>query len=63
MNPEEYDIEKLREDIIKEFGSQRGVLAFYWKLDGSMMYLEPSDQDYLLIALQMGLDLEKYRRE
>ena len=63
MNPEEYDIEKLREDIIKEFGSWKGLLDFYWKRDGSMMYLEPSDQDYLLIALQMGLDLEKYRRE
>ena len=60
MNPEEYDMDILREDLIKEFGNWKRLLDYYWNLDCSMAGMEPSDHDCLLIAMQLGIDLEKY---
>ena len=62
MNLEEYDMDILREDLIKEFGNWKRLLDYYWNLDYTMAGMEPSDYDYLLIAIQLGINLEKYRR-
>ena len=43
MNPEEYDMDIIREDLIKEFGNWKRLLDYYWDLDCSMAGMEPSE--------------------
>jgi len=59
---EEYYMDDLRDDIRKEFEGDEDFFYYYtWLVCGDDD--DDSDDVIIMIAIMLGLDLEKYRRD